>query len=80
MMRMIGSVADHGDGMAWYENELKKKDKAKKTKKRNHDDFIVEDSGDDKLRNAHYRADKRKQQGKSFIGVQSVFICLNAFI
>ena len=68
--------------MEWpdYENELKKKNKAKKTKKRNHDDFIVEDSGDDKLRNANYRADKRKQQGKSSIGVQSVFICLNAFI
>ncbi|KJA26761.1 hypothetical protein HYPSUDRAFT_35906 [Hypholoma sublateritium FD-334 SS-4] len=49
--------------MEWpdYENELKKKDKAKKARKRNHDDFIVEDSDDNKLRNAHYRADKRKQ-------------------
>ncbi len=55
--------------MEWpdYENELKKKDKAKRAKKRNHDSFIVEDSDDDKLRNANYRADKRKQQGKSFM-------------
>lgn len=61
--------------MEWpdYENELKKKDKAKKARKRTHDDFIVEDSDDNKLRNAHYRADKRKQHGKPFVRVQGVF-------
>lgn len=47
--------------MEWpdYENEMKKKAKAKKRK----DAFIVSDSDDEDMQDGQYRANKRKQQG-----------------
>ena len=46
-----------------YENEMKKKAKARKSG----DDFIVPDSDEEDMKDASYRATKRKQQGEKVL-------------
>jgi len=52
-----------------YENEMKKKAKARKSG----DDFIVPDSDEEDMKDASYRATKRKQQGEEVLLSKNVF-------